>query len=50
MKAETITVHHFIKDYMITNELLPHTFKINNVLILSVKKARGQIPTRIRRK
>ena len=42
MKAETITTHHFIKDYMIINELSPHTFEINNVLILSVKKARGR--------
>ena len=42
MKAETITTHHFIKYYIITNELSPHTFEINNVLILSVKKARGR--------
>ena len=42
MKAETIIPHCFIKNYMITNELLPHTFEINNDLLLSVKKARGR--------
>ena len=42
MKAKTIIAHHFIKDCMITNELLPHTFEINNDLILSVKNARGR--------
>ena len=42
MKAETIIAHCFIKNYMITNELSPHTFEINNDLLLLVKKARGR--------
>ena len=42
VKAETIIAHLFIKDYLIANELLPHTFEINNDLMLSVKKARGR--------
>ena len=42
MKAETIIAHCFIKDYMLANELLPHTFETNNDLILSVKKAKAR--------
>ena len=42
MIAETINAHRFIKDYMIANELFPHTFEINNDVILSLKKARGR--------
>ena len=51
MKAETIIVHHFIKDYMIANELyhLIH-LKKNNDLILSVKKARGRYQQELKEK
>ena len=42
MTAETIISHCFIKDYMIANELSPHTFEINNDLFLSLKKTRGR--------
>ena len=42
MKAKIIIVHHFVKGCMIINELLSHTFEINNDLILSVKNARGR--------
>ena len=42
MKEKTIIAYCFIKDSMITNELLPDTFEINNDLILLVKNARGR--------
>ena len=42
MKAKTIIAHCFIKDCMITNELLPYTFEINIDSVLSVKNARGR--------
>ena len=42
MKEKIIIAYCFIKDSMITNELLPHTFEINNDLILLVKNSRGR--------
>lgn len=35
---QIVITRRFIKDYLIANKLLPHTFEINNDLILSVKK------------
>ena len=50
MNAETIITHLFIKDYMIANKLSPHTFEINNDLILSVKKASGRYQQELEKK
>ena len=35
---QIVITRRFIKDNLIANKLLPHTFEINNDLILSVKK------------
>ena len=35
---QIVITRRFSKDYLIANKLLPHTFEINNNLILSVKK------------
>ena len=35
---QIVITRRFSKDYLIANKLLPHTFEINNDLILSVKK------------
>ena len=35
---QIVITRRFIKDYLIANKLLPHTFEINNDLILSIKK------------
>ena len=35
---QIVITRRFIKDYLIANKLLPHTFEINSDLILSVKK------------
>ena len=35
---QIVITRRFIKDYLIANKLFPHTFEINNDLILSVKK------------